>query len=104
MLRLIVQSFSTTMYLVCLLIRSHKESALAAERVGELVRSLGVEHQILEIEWPKKKGRAGVLEVRQQRILFCQRMNIGTLMVASHLDYEIGKQCLRCSENSGWVS
>ena len=107
------------MYLVCLLIRLHKESALEAERIGELVRSLGVEHQILKLEWQERKGRVGggwrlglheppqyvISEKRLSRMLsFCQSMNIETLMTAYHLEDNIGKQCLKGSESSGQVS
>ena len=100
------------MHLVYLLIRLHKESALEAERIGELVGSLGVEHQILRLEWDEWKGgqrgrrreggqRRGELppnyvimeKVRRSMLSFCQSMDIRTLMTAHHLDDQIGKRC-----------
>ena len=101
-------------HLVCLLFSLHKESALEAERIGELVRSLGVEHQILRLEWEERKGgkRGGELppkyivmeEGRRRMLSFCQSMNITTLMIAHHLEDQIGKQCLTGRERSGQVS
>ena len=102
------------MHLVYLLVRLHKESALEAERTGKLVKSLGVEHQILRLEWEERKGgkKGGelppkyiVMEKGQRRMLsFCQSMNITTLMMAHHLEDQIGKQCLTGRERSGQVS
>ena len=94
------------MHLCCLLTRLNEENALEAKRAGELVRSLGVEHHIVSLKWGGKlhaPPRSFVItEKRHLSMLsFCQRKNIRTLMIAHHLDDQIGKQCLRGSESNG---
>ena len=79
---------------------------MEAERAGELVRNLGVEHHIVSLDWGKGKGGAGgrglklhvpprslvIMEKKHLSMLnFCQRKKIRTLMISHHLEDQIGK-------------
>ena len=88
------------------MIRLRKENTLEAERAGEVVRSLGVEHHIVSLDWGKGKegggGRGWKLRVPPRSLVitekkhlsmlnFCQRKKIKTLMISHHLEDQIGK-------------
>ena len=78
---------------------------MEAERAGEVVRSLGVEHHIVSLDWGKGKeggGRGWKLRVPPRSLVitekkhlsmlnFCQRKKIRTLMISHHLEDQIGK-------------
>ena len=85
-------------------LRLRDESTLEAEKTGDLVRSLGVEHHILTLEWGEERGggggglpRRGKLQVaaREKRypalLQFCRKMDVGSLMVAHHMDDQNGE-------------
>ena len=83
---------------VLLSIRLHEESILEAERVGELVRSLGLEHHIVTLNWRDGWGRGlpprceVVTENRYRSMLwYCQKKSIRTLMMAHNLNEQIGE-------------
>ena len=106
----------------CWFNRLREENTLEVKRAGELVRSLGVEHHIVSLDWgeERKGGRGGgergrgrilripprslvITEKKHQSMLgFCQRMNIRTLMIAHHLDDQIGKPGSVCLCGVGW--
>lgn len=79
---------------------------MEAERTGELVRNLGVEHHILTLDWGEEKQggggggdlpRRGKLQIaaREKRypalLQFCRNKDIRALMVAHHLDDQNGE-------------
>ena len=74
---------------------------METKRAGELVRSLGVEHHIVSLDWEKEKeGIRGVFLPKLSQVAnksylnmlqFCQRKSISSLMTAHHLDTLIGK-------------
>ena len=65
------------------------------------MRSLGVEHHIVSLDWEKEKeGIRGVFLPKLSQVAnksylnmlqFCQRKSISSLMTAHHLDTLIGK-------------
>ena len=75
---------------------------MEAERTGELVKSLGVDHYILSLDWGEEKQGGGLphrgklqIAAREKRypalFWFCRKMGIRALMVAHHLDDQNGE-------------
>ena len=93
--------------------RLHEWNTLETKRAGELVRSLGVEHHIVSLNWEKEKeGIHGVFPPKLSQVAnksylkmlqFCQRKSISSLMTAHHLDTLIGKllQALSIGKRGG---
>jgi tRNA(Ile)-lysidine synthase TilS/MesJ len=79
--------------------RLREESTLEAERTGELVKSLGMEHHIVSLDWSEGGGlpRRGKVQLaaREKRypalLQFCRKMDVRTLMVAHNLDDQNGQ-------------
>ena len=95
-----------------LLIRLREESTLEAERAGELVKSLGLEHYILTLDWEEwKEGEGGglpsrgklQLAAREKRypalLQFCQKMDIRAVMIAHHLDDQNGESFINLNRS-----
>ena len=91
-------------YSIFCCLRLREESTLEAEKTGDLVRSLGVEHHILTLDWEEEKGggggglpRRGKLQVaaREKRypalLQFCKKMDVRSLMMAHHMDDQNGE-------------
>lgn len=83
-------------------LRLREGSTLEAERTGELVRSLGMEHHIVSLDWGEGGGGGGLprrgkvqVAAREKRypalLQFCRKMDVRTLMVAHHLDDQNGE-------------
>ena len=78
--------------------RLREESTSEAERTGEMIKRLGMEHHILPLDWgerglpPKGKVQVAAREKRYPAMLgFCEKMDVRTLMVAHHLDDQNGE-------------
>ena len=83
--------------------RLRPESTSEVEKVGEIVRGMGVEHQLLTLDWdtrpPAGKVQMWAREKRYGGLLeVCQERNIGVLMTGHHQDDQLGvcnKLCTR---------
>ena len=70
-----------------------EKDAQKAERAAEIARSLGVEHQVVCINWeedvPKKES---VARYRRYPTLMqqCRKLGAGVLMTAHNMDNQIG--------------
>ena len=79
--------------------RLHEESSSDAVKVGELVKQLGVEHHIVNLDWEAEGGvpTKGKIQLaaRNKRyaalLNLCEKMDIRTLMLAHNMDNQNGK-------------
>ena len=58
------------------------------------MKSLGVEHHIVSLDWGEQKQQSGLLtsvKGYQGILQYCQKMDIGTLLEEYTLDDQIGK-------------
>ena len=80
---------------VFLCFRLRPESSSEAEKVGEIVRGMGVEHQLLTMDWDTKPPEGKVqVQARDKRygalLEVCQERDIGVLMTGHHQDDQLG--------------
>ena len=79
--------------------RLHEESSSDAVKVGELVKQLGVEHHIVNLDWEAEGGvpTKGKIQLaaRNKRyaalLNLCEKLDIRTLMVAHNMDDQNGE-------------
>lgn len=81
-----------------MLTRLREESRAEAEKTGELVKQLGLEHHLLSLDWrddggPPTRGKIQ-LAARNKRypalLSLCERLDIRNLMLAHHMDDQNG--------------
>ena len=80
----------------------HEQSAREVERAAEIAGSLGVEHQVVCINWEEDVEKKDSL-ARYRRfptlVHQCRKLGVGVLMTAHNMDDQIGMYAAR----GGWT-
>ena len=79
--------------------RLREGSSCDAEKTGELVRRLGLEHHILTLNWDGDGGPPSGGKIQEAARMkrypallgLCERLSIRNLMVAHHMDDQNGR-------------
>ena len=72
---------------------------MEAEKTKELVKGFGLEHHTLSLDWGEDGGRpsGGKIQLAARRKRYpallglCEKLDIGTLMLAHHMDDQNGE-------------